>query len=141
MGFLGLSGNKVEALFLAPEFFRRGGGRLLVEHARELKGPLLVDINEQNPQAREFHESLGFVVDGRSEVDSTGRPFPLLHMREIGAEQAHAAMSAVPTPRRRCAGATNSPASHGVGTALIAACACSTLVSHAACHGVFVGLS
>ncbi len=87
IGFMGLSENKLEAIFLAPEYFRRGGGRLLVEHAQRLKGPVLVDVNEQNPMARKFYESLGFVVDGRSEVDSTGRPFPLLHMRQIVAEQ------------------------------------------------------
>jgi putative acetyltransferase len=82
MGFMGLSGNKMEALFLAPEYFRRGGGRRLVEHARQLKGPLLVDVNEQNPQAVQFYKALGFVVYDRSEVDGTGRPFPLLHLRE-----------------------------------------------------------
>lgn len=82
IGFMGLSGNKMEALFLAPENRRCGGGRLMVEHARQLKGPLLVDVNEQNPAARMFYESLGFVVAGRSETDNEGRPFPLLHMRE-----------------------------------------------------------
>ena len=89
VGFLGLSGNKMEALFLAPEFFRRGGGRLLVEHARELKGALLVDVNEQNTQALRFYESLGFFVESRSELDSEGQPFPILHMREIVAEPSH----------------------------------------------------
>jgi putative acetyltransferase len=81
MGFMGLSGNKLEALFLAPEFLRRGGGRLLVRHAQQLAGDLLVDVNEQNPAAIRFYESCGFVVIGRSDRDSTGRPFPLLHMR------------------------------------------------------------
>jgi putative acetyltransferase len=38
-------------------------------------------VNEQNPAACGFYEHLGFVVVGRSEVDGTGRPFPLLHMR------------------------------------------------------------
>ena len=28
-----------------------------------------------------FSVACGFVVEGRSELDSTGRPFPLLHMR------------------------------------------------------------
>ena len=83
MGFMGLSGNKMEALFLGPEFIRRGGGRLLVEHARKLKGALHLDVNEQNPQARQFYEALGFVVEGRSELDPSGQPFPILHMREI----------------------------------------------------------
>src|SRR5262249_39751337 len=81
IGFMGMSGNKMEALFLAPEFHRRGGGRRMVRHAQELRGELTVDVNEQNPAACRFYEACGFVVEGRSEVDSTGRPFPLLHMR------------------------------------------------------------
>jgi putative acetyltransferase len=82
VGFLGLSGSKVEALFLAPEWCRRGFGRRLLEHARGLKGPLAVDVNEQNTEAVRFYEACGFAVVGRSEVDEAGRPFPLLHLRE-----------------------------------------------------------
>src|SRR4051794_18763033 len=82
MGFLGLSGSKIEALFLAPEYQRRGYGRRFVRHARELKGELTVDVNEQNPAAVRFYEACGFVVEGRSELDSSGRPFPLLPMRQ-----------------------------------------------------------
>jgi putative acetyltransferase len=81
MGFMGLSGSKMESLFLAPEFHGRGGGRRLVRHAQELRGELTVDVNEQNPAAHRFYEACGFVVEGRSEVDDAGRPFPLLHMR------------------------------------------------------------
>jgi putative acetyltransferase len=82
VGFMGLSGARLEALFLAPEFQRRGGGRMLLDHARQLKGPLQVDVNEQNPEAVSFYLACGFVVVGRSEVDADGRPFPLLHMHE-----------------------------------------------------------
>lgn len=81
MGFMGMSGSKMDALFLAPEFHRRGGGRLLVRHAQDLRRELTVDVNEQNPEAVCFYEACGFVVAGRSEVDDMGRPFPLLHMR------------------------------------------------------------
>jgi putative acetyltransferase len=81
VGFMAMSGNEMEALFLAPEFHRRGGGRQLVRHAQALKGELTVDVNEQNPSACRFYQACGFVVEGRSELDSTGRPFPLLHMR------------------------------------------------------------
>ena len=85
IGFLGLSRAKVEALFLAPEHRGRGGGRMLLDHARRLKGPLTVDVNEQNPEAVRFYEACGFAVVGRSELDDQGRPFPLLHLREITA--------------------------------------------------------
>lgn len=80
-GWMGLSGSKIEGLFLAPEARGQRGGRRLVEHAQELRGgPLTVDVNEQNPAARDFHARLGFVVLGRSEDDGHGRPFPLLHL-------------------------------------------------------------
>ncbi|HKB39870.1 MAG TPA: hypothetical protein VKD72_25770, partial [Gemmataceae bacterium] len=42
---------------------------------------LTVDVNEQNAAARGFYEACGFVVEGRSELDDQGRPYPLLHMR------------------------------------------------------------
>jgi GNAT superfamily N-acetyltransferase len=65
----------------APEFHDQGCGRRLVRHAQELHGELTTDVNEQNPAARWFYEACGFVVEGRSEFDDAGRPFPLLHMR------------------------------------------------------------
>lgn len=82
VGFSGLDGAKMEALFIAPEFAGRGGGRMLVEHARRLKGPLTVDVNEQNPAALRFYERMGFRVVGRSPTDGGGRPFPLLHLAD-----------------------------------------------------------
>jgi len=82
IGFLGLAGDDVSALFLDPDHRGQGGGRLLVAHAQALRGgALTVDVNEQNPAARGFYEALGFEVVGRSPVDDDGRPFPLLHMR------------------------------------------------------------
>jgi len=54
IGFLGLSGTHVEALFIAPQWRGRGGGRMLVDHARQLKGALTVDVNEQNTQSVGF---------------------------------------------------------------------------------------
>ena len=89
MGFMGLSGSKMEALFLAPEFQGRGAGRQLVQHARNLRGELTTDVNEQNHAARRFYEGCGFVVDGRSELDDTGRPYPLLHMRLRNDRRSH----------------------------------------------------
>jgi putative acetyltransferase len=86
LGFMGMSGSKMESLFLAPEYHGQGGGRRLVRHAQALHGELTTDVNEQNHGARRFYEACGFVVEGRSELDDTGRPYPLLHMR-LAAEQ------------------------------------------------------
>lgn len=82
VGFMGLTDAKVEALFLDPDHRRRGGGRQLIDHARRLKGPLAVDVNEQNPEAVRFYEASGFVVIGRSALDDGGRPFPILQLQQ-----------------------------------------------------------
>lgn len=83
VGFMGLDGASLEALFISPAFFRKGGGKLLIDHARQLKGPLSVSVNEQNPAALAFYESNGFTVTGRSDTDGQGRPFPLLHLQDL----------------------------------------------------------
>src|SRR5690349_24558327 len=82
IGFLGLSEQAIEALFLDPAHRRRGWGRRLVAHAQRLReGALSVDVNEENYAARRFYEALGFEVVGRSPLDETGRAHPVLHLR------------------------------------------------------------
>jgi putative acetyltransferase len=80
-GFLGLEGEKVEMLFIDPQWRGQGVGRNLLEHAIQAHGANALDVNEQNPQAVNFYLKMGFEVVGRSETDGTGKPFPLLHMR------------------------------------------------------------
>lgn len=72
VAFMGIAGNKLEMLFVAPEERGKGVGRLLLRHAVEARGVREVDVNEQNPQARGFYERLGFRVCGRSETDGQG---------------------------------------------------------------------
>ena len=87
IGFLGMAGDAVEALFLEPERRRRGGGRRLVAHAQALRGgALTVDVNEQNDAARRFYEALGFVEVSRSPLDENRLPYPILHLRRAAPE-------------------------------------------------------
>jgi putative acetyltransferase len=85
VAFMGLDGTSLEALFVAPSYLRRGGGRLLLQHARALKGALTVSVNEQNPDALNFYLANGFEARGRSATDGGGRPYPLIHLAEPGA--------------------------------------------------------
>src|SRR5690606_4343433 len=81
MGFIGLTANEVEGLFLHPEYAGCGRGGVLLAQASKLKGrPLHVEVNEQNPDAIRFYERTGFRAIGRSELDASGRPFPIVHM-------------------------------------------------------------
>lgn len=81
VGFVGVEQDKVEMLFIHPAWRGRGIGSRLLKYAFNVLGARLVDVNEQNEQAVGFYLRMGFEVEGRSELDSTGKPFPLLHMR------------------------------------------------------------
>jgi putative acetyltransferase len=80
IGFIGVEDGNVEMLFLDPASRGRGGGSLLLEHAFASFAATKVDVNEQNPQAIGFYEHHGFRVVSRSEFDTTGKPYPILHM-------------------------------------------------------------
>ena len=82
LGFMGMTGDMVDTLFVAPSVHGRGIGSALIAHARHLRGPLRVDVNEQNEGAIAFYLRLGFRVAGRSERDGAGMPYPLLHLTE-----------------------------------------------------------
>lgn len=80
-GFTALSEDKIEMLFVKPEYFGRGVGNALLRFAVETMGVKKVDVNEQNLSATCFYQKMGFVITGRSETDGMGKPFPLLFLQ------------------------------------------------------------
>lgn len=81
VGFIGVEGVEVAALFIHPAWRGQGIGRRLLTYAIEALGATVLDVNEQNDQAVGFYRRMGFEVASRSEEDGMGLPFPLLHMR------------------------------------------------------------
>lgn len=79
-GFLGVSDNMIEMLFVDPNIRGQGVGKLLINFAINSLKLFKVDVNEQNEQAVGFYQHIGFSVVGRSEQDSMGKPFPILHL-------------------------------------------------------------
>lgn len=80
LGFLGVAEQNLEMLFIDPEHRGKGVGKSLLDYAMENLNVTKVDVNEQNEQAVGFYEHCGFEVIGRSELDSSGKPYPILHM-------------------------------------------------------------
>lgn len=80
-GFAGVSRNRLDMLFIDPDYRGRGLGKQLLNHAVEHYGISELDVNEQNPQALGFYLKQGFKVISRSEVDGLGQPYPMLRMR------------------------------------------------------------
>lgn len=81
IGFEGTDGAFLEMLFVDADARGMGAGRLLLERATELYGVTELSVNEQNPQAVDFYEHMGFSAYRRTETDTQGDPFPLLYMR------------------------------------------------------------
>jgi putative acetyltransferase len=80
-GFLGTHDRKIEMLFIRSDFRGKGVGKILLNYAIESLDVLSVDVNEQNPQAVDFYQHMGFHVTSRSPTDDMGKPFPILHMK------------------------------------------------------------
>lgn len=59
VGFAGVAQNKLEMLFLHPDFRGSGHGRMLAEHLIKTREVNYVCVNEQNPAAVGFYEHLG----------------------------------------------------------------------------------
>jgi putative acetyltransferase len=71
-GFISLVGERVCALFVAPEMQGRGIGRALLEHAKILKGRLSLRVYRENERALSFYEKCGFVAVGEEVDEYTG---------------------------------------------------------------------
>lgn len=79
-GFIGVSDEKIQMLFVAPEYFGKAIGKNLLNFAKKDLQAKYVDVNEQNPGAFEFYKKMGAVLISRDEFDSEGNPFPILHL-------------------------------------------------------------
>lgn len=78
-GFMGLSSDAIEMLFIDSDLRGQGYGAALIEFAKR-RGVTKVDVNEQNPSALNFYKAKGFRIIGRDETDEAGRPYPILHL-------------------------------------------------------------
>lgn len=81
--FMGIEGQKLEMLFISPEETGRGLGRKLLQYGMRNFAINTLGVNEQNPQAKEFYEHMGFQVYKRTDHDEQGNPYPVLYMRLV----------------------------------------------------------
>ncbi len=80
-GFTGVAEQKMEMLFIHPESRGQGIGRQLAHFCIYQLNADQVDVNEQNEQAVNFYKKMGYKLIGRKDLDSMGRPFPILEMQ------------------------------------------------------------
>ncbi|WP_245780678.1 GNAT family N-acetyltransferase [Lutibacter maritimus] len=83
IGFVGVADGNIEMLFIHPAHRGRRIGKTLLNYALKNLNVTKVDVNEQNEQAVGFYKHCGFETIGRSELDASGKPYPILHMELI----------------------------------------------------------
>lgn len=81
IAFMGIEGTKLEMLFIKNSERRKGLGRQLLNYGIKNYNINELAVNEQNPNAKEFYEHLGFKVYKRTELNEQGNPYPILYMR------------------------------------------------------------
>ena len=80
VAFMGIEGDTLEMLFIAPEERGKGLGKRLIQYGIETYSVERLTVNEQNPQAKGFYEHVGFRVYKRTDLDEQGNPYPILYM-------------------------------------------------------------
>jgi len=80
-GFLGVSADMIEMLFIDNAFRGKGVGKILLQYAIYDLGLMRVDVNADNAQALGFYEYYGFKEYGRDNCDSEGKSYPIIHLK------------------------------------------------------------
>ena len=78
---MGIEENKLEMLFITSEYRGKEIGKKMLSYGIENYGVTDLAVNEDNPQAKEFYEYMGFKVYQRNELDDQGNPYPVLYMK------------------------------------------------------------
>jgi len=90
-GFAAVADDRLEALFIRPDFWGRGLGQRLLNHLFGLYPRLSLRVYQNNERATAFYKQFGFVVTGSNRCRHTGetelemtRPAPLDQQKSPG---------------------------------------------------------
>ena len=86
VGFISMIGNEVGAIFVDPDHQSRGIGSALMDHARESRPFVEVDVFEANAIGRAFYAGYGFEPVGRRIDDDIGHPILRLRLNDPTAD-------------------------------------------------------
>ena len=81
IAFMGIEDTKLEMLFIKNSERGKGLGKQLLNDGIENYNVNELAVNEQNSNAKEFYEHMGFKIYKRTEIDEQGNPYPILYMK------------------------------------------------------------
>ena len=71
-GFIGLDGEHIEGIFVSGEKRSQGVGKLLLDHVKDRKPKLLLNVYKQNTRAISFYRREGFEIQCEGLDEATG---------------------------------------------------------------------
>ena len=71
-GFIGLSGEYIEGIFVSGEAQSQGIGKLLLNFVKDRRTKLCLNVYQKNPQAIHFYQREGFQIQCESLDGATG---------------------------------------------------------------------
>ncbi|MEB2281152.1 GNAT family N-acetyltransferase [Lysinibacillus xylanilyticus] len=80
IGFSGTNNQHLEMLFLEPAEIGKGYGKQLIQQLIRDFNIRSVDVNKDNENAKMFYLKNGFTIVSEDPTDSSGRPYPILHL-------------------------------------------------------------
>lgn len=82
VGFIGMIGNEIGGLFVAPEHHSKGIGTKLVNFVAAFNDDLEVEVFEKNFIGRSFYEKYGFRLMKEFFHEQTGQPVLRLNFKK-----------------------------------------------------------
>ena len=71
-GFIGLNDDFIEGIFVKAEAQSKGIGKQLLDHAKEIKSTLRLNVYQKNKKAIRFYLREEFAIQSESVDDNTG---------------------------------------------------------------------
>lgn len=80
LAFIAIRDNKIEMLFVHPDYLRQKLGSSLLSLAINEHKCNRIDVNEENPDALKVYQKFGFKQIARHSTDDCGKPHPILEL-------------------------------------------------------------
>ncbi len=71
-GFIGLNDEYVEGIFVSDKMQSQGIGKILLNHAKEKRNKLLLNVYQKNTRAVSFYQREGFEIQHNGLDEATG---------------------------------------------------------------------
>ena len=80
LAFIAIRDNKIEMLFVHPDYLRQKLGSSLLSLAIHEHKCNRIDVNEENPDAFKVYQKFGFKPIARHPTDDCGKPHPIIEL-------------------------------------------------------------